>query len=354
MAGPGLAQALSGTRDLISILGLIPIRPAVALRAMTTHSSPVVTVEVVALAAALLSWAFYLLTKNCSHVDRLWSLLPPVYVAIFARRDLEAVARQVVLLGHGGKGGGEGPWVMPSLAALSRVVADSGADPRLLLAAALSLAWGVRLTYNFWRKGGYRPSYEDYRWLEVRKTMPPWAFELFSLFFIAAAQHLLCLLITVPAFVASVAGRRPLGVADWAAALVFLLLLVGEAAADQQQWAFQQRKKELLAKRVPLRGDLRRGFRTTGLFRFSRHPSFFGEYGMWWAFYFLCAALPSGCGLGWAAAGAVGLTLLFHGGSLWITERISRARYPAYAAYQRTTSAIIPWLPGPALPEDRD
>lgn len=70
---------------------------------------------------------------------------------------------------------------------------------------------------------------------------------------------------------------------------------------------------------------------------------------MWWMFYILCAVLPCRCLLGWSVAGAVGLTMLFHCGSLWITERISAAKYPDYAAYQATTSSIVPGWPGRTL-----
>ncbi len=184
-------------------------------------------------------------------------------------------------------------------------------------------------------------------------------FELFNLVFVALAQHLLCLLITAPAYVAYLHRRSPgappvgqqLGAADWAAAGAFALLLLGEAVADQQQWAFQAAKRAAVEAGRPRSGDLKRGFLTSGLFRFSRHPNFFCEYGMWVAFYVLCAVLPSRCALGWAAAGPAGLVLLFHGGSVWITERISAARYPAYRDYQRTTSAILPAWPGRPLPE---
>lgn len=106
-------------------------------------------------------------------------------------------------------------------------------------------------------------------------------FELFNLVFVALAQQMLCFLITAPVFVAAVVARKggsppqALRAADWITAAVFLLLLLGEAVTDEQQWTFQSRKRQLLARRVQRSGDYKRGFRTTGLFRFSRHPNFF-------------------------------------------------------------------------------
>ncbi|GLI60031.1 hypothetical protein VaNZ11_002096 [Volvox africanus] len=356
--GQGMDEALEATRYFLYTLHTLPVHPCETLRALTAHESPLVLAELVALAAALLCWLWYLVTRNCSHVDRMWSILPPIYVIIFGWYDIKTAvaAVRIALTVSTSNGAGRGISISRILTAVSTAVSSSGADARLLVAAALATVWGCRLTFNFWRKGGYSLHYEDYRWAEVRKLMHPGVFEVFNLAFVALAQHALCLLITIPAFITATVGRKvengtpqPLGSADWAAAALFALLLLGEVTADEQQWAFQRRKHQLLASGQLRRGDYKRGFRTTGLFRFSRHPNFFCEYGMWWSFYILCAVLPCRCLLGWSAAGAACLTLLFHAGSLWITERISAAKYPDYAAYQVTTSAIVPCWPGKRL-----
>ncbi|KAG2426243.1 hypothetical protein HXX76_013001 [Chlamydomonas incerta] len=345
-----MAEAVNATLQLGGLLGRLPSEPREALGGIWAHEEPLVVAEALALVAAALCWIWYLATHNCSHVDRMWSILPPIYVAILSRRELALAA--AALRAAAGSGSGS----------LSSRLLTSGADTRLLLACALTAVWGCRLTYNFARKGGYNLRFEDYRWAVVRTLMPRALFEVFNLVFVAAAQHALCLAITLPAFVAATAAHsarqaggapEPMGAAGWVGAAAFCLLLLGELVADEQQWAFQRRKHALISAGKPRRGDYRRGFRTTGLFRFSRHPAFFCEYAQWWAVYVLCAVGPSHCGLGWAAAGAVGLTVLFHGGSLWITERISASKYPDYASYQASTSALIPWLPGKPLPEPR-
>jgi steroid 5-alpha reductase family enzyme len=70
------------------------------------------------------------------------------------------------------------------------------------------------------------------------------------------------------------------------------VFLIGEFAADQQQWEFHKAKDAA-------GGHLDPGFATTGLFRLSRHPNFFFEQAQWWAFYALgaTAAVVSGLGL---------------------------------------------------------
>ncbi|MEO7123204.1 MAG: DUF1295 domain-containing protein, partial [Lacisediminihabitans sp.] len=128
-------------------------------------------------------------------------------------------------------------------------------------------------------------------------------------------------------------------VADVLLGLVFTALLVGETVADQQQWRFQNWK---LAERAAGREPEMR-FLQTGLFRFSRHPNFFFEQAQWWVI-FLFGAVAAGSLLQWTVLGAVLLTTLFIGSTVF-TERISLSRYPEYARYQKTTSALVPWKP---------
>ena len=70
-------------------------------------------------------------------------------------------------------------------------------DPRLDLMAGLVTIWGVRLTFNFARRGGYT-GFEDYRWPVLRASMSKWHFQLFNFFFIVLYQNFLLVLITLP------------------------------------------------------------------------------------------------------------------------------------------------------------
>jgi len=79
------------------------------------------------------------------------------------------------------------------------------------------------------------------------------------------------------------------------------------------------------------------------LWKFSRHPNFFFEQAQWWAL-FLFGAVAAGSVLQWTVLGAVLLTALFIGSTIF-TESITKAKYPEYADYQATTSPIVPWPP---------
>ncbi|SFS16337.1 Steroid 5-alpha reductase family enzyme [Microbacterium sp. cf046] len=269
---------------------------------------PLALVLIVAAVTCAGCWIASLITKDTSWVDRIWSIVPAVYVWIFAIAG----------------------------------IAD-GADPaRLILMALLVTAWAARLTYNFARKGGYT-GMEDYRWAILRGRMKPWQFQIFNLLFIVLYQNALLVLITLPALIAW-QNPAPLNGWDAAFAVLFAAFLVGEFVADQQQWEFHKAK-------AAAGGHLEPGFATTGLFRVSRHPNFFFEQAQWWAFYALgaTAAVASGLGLwggalNWTIIGAALLTVLFIGSTIF-TESITAAKYPAYADYQRATSMLVPLPP---------
>lgn len=256
-------------------------------------------VEICAATSAL-CWIVSVLTREYSWVDRLWSLAPPAYC-----------------------------WVV--------AVQTHFSDGRVNLVTALTTAWGLRLTFNFARKGGYQKGGEDYRWVALRQRLGPVGFQVFNFFFIAPFQNALLLMIATPVVLAA-KHPGPLGGFDALLAAGFLLCLVGETVADEQQWRFQQAKAARKA-----RGEAGPDFCTTGLFRFSRHPNFFFEVTLWWLVYGF-AVVATGEWANWAGWGAVTLTGLFQG-STAMTEGISKSKYPAYADYQRTTSRLLPWRP---------
>lgn len=235
-------------------------------------------------------WLLSVVTREYSWTDRIWSMVPVVYVWVFAAHA------------HG---------------------------TRAILVAVLVTAWGARLTFNFARRGGYAPGGEDYRWAVLRSRMPAWAYAVFNAVFIATYQNALLLAITLPVWTV-VQNPGPLGAADAVAAVAFIGLLAMETVADQQRWNFQSAN--------PGGGVLR-----TGLNRYSRHPNFFAEVGQWWVV-FAFGAIAAGTPWLWTGAGAVLLALLFVGSTAF-TESISTARHPGYADYRRTTSALIPWPP---------
>lgn len=247
------------------------------------------------------------ITRNVSQVDKLWSIIPVVWC-----------------------------WF---------ITARFGFESRMVLMASLATIWGVRLTYNFSRQGGYSwkfwTGHEDYRWAHVRKwpvLNTTLGFALFDLVFIALYQNVLLLLIVLP-ILTTHGARAPLGSIDVLLAIAFVGLVVLETLADQEQWNFQNEKKRLRAEGRALEGRFAGGFIRDGLFARSRHPNYFAEQAIWVVFYLFTVAANRR--FDWTGIGCVLLILLFQGSSR-LSESIQADKYPEYLDYQSKVSRFLP------------
>ena len=251
------------------------------------------------------------LTGNNSQMDKLWSLLPIAYT-----------------------------WVIAS---------KGGFSTRLVLMAVLATLWGIRLTYNFGRKGAYKLKFwegvEDYRWAVVRSGpafRKRWTWTVFDLFFISIYQNALVLMTTFPALVA-MKSDAPFNWVDCVAAALMLGFIIWETVADEQQWSFQTRKWAMInegKKLEELPSPYNKGFNTNGLWSCSRHPNYFAEQGTWAAFYLF--SIGAGIGLiNWSVIGALLLIVLFQGSSA-LAEEISGGKYPEYSDYCQKVSRFFP------------
>ena len=252
------------------------------------------------------------ISRNNSQMDKLWSLLPEVYVWIVAVRG--------------------------------------GMHPRLVVMAVLATLWGARLTFNFARKGADSikcwTGEEDYRWKVLREKKEfssriVWA--LFDLFFISIYQNLLVLATTLPALI-SMTSKEPFGVVDAVAAALMFGFIVLETVSDAQQWRFQTKKWGMIRegkKLEELPEPYNKGFNTTGIWSRSRHPNYFSEQSIWISFYIF--SIGAGIGIfNWSFIGAALLVVLFIGSSAF-GEEISSSKYPEYADYKDKVSKFIPW-----------
>lgn len=250
------------------------------------------------------------ITRNYSQVDKLWSLMPVVY-------------------------------------SLITILAYPSA--RLWIMSVLVTIWGFRLSFNFYRKGGYNiipwKGEEDYRW-KIMRQHPALKgrvrFGLFNLFFISFYQHFLILLFSSPLLLAAKNNETNLNILDLIAASLMLLFIIVEAIADNQQYRFQEIKKQP-AKSEGLYGEsLAKGFLSEGLWRYVRHPNFASEQSVWISFYFFGVA-ASGKWINLTLVGPLLLVLLFLG-STQFTERLSSQKYPGYADYRKDVPKFFPHI----------
>jgi steroid 5-alpha reductase family enzyme len=124
------------------------------LQILYASTNPLISAVAIAAAMCPLFFVASEVNKNYSQVDRFWSLLPTfwiVHYAIYAH----AVGLQA---------------------------------ERVDLAAAVSILWSIRLTFNYWRKGGYEIGSEDYRWMIIKKNIGGFFFLVLNILFISSGQ----------------------------------------------------------------------------------------------------------------------------------------------------------------------
>jgi steroid 5-alpha reductase family enzyme len=265
---------------------------------------------IIVLSAALVCFIIAELTKNYSQIDKIWSIIPVVYLWLFA--------------------------------------AMGGWDGRVTLMALCATVWGARLTYNFYRKGAYKLKFwtgeEDYRWEHVRQTPVfkkyPMVWRLFSFFFIAVYQSFLLWSITLPAVMAYTGTPQGLSMTDYLLAFTVIALVIIEATADQQQHVYQTEKHRLKKAGEKADGIYAAGFIQSGLWSYARHPNYLCEQ-LIWVMLYLFSVVATGIYINWSAIGCLLLILLFQG-SADLTEKISLSKYPAYADYIKRVPKFIP------------
>jgi steroid 5-alpha reductase family enzyme len=165
-------------------------------------------------------------------------------------------------------------------------------------------------------------------------------FTLFNLIFISFYQHFLILLISTPLLIAAQNSNATQSIIDLIAASLFLVFLVTETVADNQQFRFQNLKKSIEKSNGIFSESLNNGFLSEGLWRFVRHPNYASEQAIWIIFY-LFGVAASGRWFNWTLTGSVLLVLLFLG-STHLTESISSDKYPGYNKYRKSVPKFFP------------
>jgi steroid 5-alpha reductase family enzyme len=220
-------------------------------------------------------------------------------------------------------------------------------NERMLLMSILVTLWGIRLTYNFARRGAYQWKFwageEDYRW-EVLRKRPGFnnrfVWMIFDLFFICSYQNVLIFLFTLPILATLATNATALGFVDYLLAAMYIGFIVIEYIADQQQFDFQTEKHRRINNNEAL-GEYEKGFVSTGLWSIVRHPNYASEQSIWVVFYFF-SVIATGEWLNWSVVGCVLLIILFKGSSDF-SEDISANKYPEYKKYQASVPRFIPF-----------
>jgi len=246
---------------------------------------------------AALTWVASLLRNDVSLVDRVWGLL-----------IVGAGWVYVVLLPVGGT---RGMWML-----------------------ALGSVWALRLSlFISWRNWGHG---EERRYRDIRERNQP-GFRFKSLYLVFGLQAVLAWVVSAP-FLVGAAAPRALGVVDMLGIAIAAFGIVFEAIGDAQMAHFKADPSH--------QGQVM----DRGLWRYTRHPNYFGEACVWWGLWLMALA-----GGGWSGAWTVVSPLLMTALLLKVSgvallEKDISERRPAYRDYIARTRAFVP---GPLRPPAR-
>lgn len=224
-------------------------------------------------------------------------------------------------------------WSIAFLLVTSRTALVTGwGEGKSLLVGCVAL-WALRLAAHLGARS-LRSREEDPRYQAFRRRFGPERYWWISFFQVFLLQGLLALVLSAPLQLAA-AARPPdrLSATDLLGGAVFLVGFLFEAVADAQLSAH--------------RGDPARrgGVLDTGLWRYSRHPNYFGEALVGWGLWLMAVDQPWGFAVVFAPAGLTFLLLRVSGVAM--LEPMLLSSKPGYADYVRRTSAFLPRPPAP-------
>lgn len=242
-----------------------------------------------ALTVAALTWMVSVARRDVSIVDSLWSLMILLCVGVY--------------------------------------LASSGANgARSLLVLTLVAVWALRLSLHIAVRNHGEP--EDRRYQAIRNNNQP-HFWLKSLYLVFLLQGFLAWVVSLSG-VAAVAGQAPLGPLDYAGITLWLAGMFFEVVGDWQLARFQRSE------------DSKGRVLDTGLWRYTRHPNYFGEALLWWGIYLMALS----AGAWWSVVAPLLMTvLLLRVSGVSLLEKDISERRPEYRDYISRTNAFIPGPP---------
>jgi steroid 5-alpha reductase family enzyme len=244
------------------------------------------------LALVTLLWIWSVFIKNVSIVDIFWGVGFVVVNALYVFMSGELNARKILIL-------------------------------------TLVSIWGLRLAiYLAFRNIGKG---EDFRYQEFRRNYGPKRYWWFSFFQTFLLQGTLIMIVSLPLLgINSSASTGTLNALDFIGILVWLIGFTFEAGGDFQLARFKSNYKN--------KGKIL----NTGLWKYTRHPNYFVDSAVWWAY----AIFSIAAGNYWQIIGSIVMTLLIikiSGVSL--LEKTLKETKPQYRDYIQKTNSFFPWLP---------
>lgn len=199
---------------------------------------------------------------------------------------------------------------------------------RKIITSILVTVWGLRLFIHILLRNWGKP--EDFRYREFRKYYGEKRYWWFSYFQVFLLQGVLLWLVSAPLLAINYySAKSSLNILDFAGITIWLIGFIFEAGGDLQLARFKANPKNT--------GKLL----TSGFWKYTRHPNYFGDAAVWWSYGLL--SMASGSYL--PVLGSVLMTfLLLRVSGVAMLERNLKKNKSGYLQYSNNTSAFIPWI----------
>jgi steroid 5-alpha reductase family enzyme len=282
----GRAMSRQASFAVVVVAYLVALGVALAAGYAVRDWHPLAVVAVADVAGTIVIFAASVAMRNSSMYDPYWSVVPPV-IALY-------------LFEEGARG-----WVV----------------------MALVFIWGARLTLN-WARGWPGMRHEDWRYVNIRSQTGRryWPASFGGIHAFPTVQVYLGCLALYPALT----GGHSLWWLDALAVAVTAGAIAIETVADEQLRAFA---------RIKHPGEIME----RGLWRYSRHPNYFGEIAFWWGLWLTGVAGRPG-DWWWTLIGPVAISVMFITASVPMLERRSAERRPEYVERTQRISVLVPWF----------
>jgi steroid 5-alpha reductase family enzyme len=211
---------------------------------------------------------------------------------------------------------------------LAFFLTPNGFLPRKIILVSLVTIWGLRLTMHILSRNWGKP--EDYRYQKWREESGKiwWLKSFFQVFLL---QGILMWIISTPLVIAQQLNPvQYLTILDFLAILIWMIGFFFESMGDMQLTRF---KKDPVNKGQVL---------DSGVWRYTRHPNYFGDSAQWWGYYVLALA----AGGWWTIFSPILMTfMLLRVSGVALLEKTLAVTKPQYRDYIEATSSFIPWFP---------
>ena len=279
----------------IIIIYIIAIFISLIVGTLLNSLHPILIILLADISATLFIFVISTISKNSSFYDPYWSVAPAV-ISIYLL--FNSLSNNINLLYQ-------------------------------IIILSLVLIWSIRLTYN-WARLWQGLDDEDWRYtnLRVEKGKSFWLANLIGIHLMPTIVVFLGCLSLYPIFSIN---RSSFGYIEVIALSITLFAIIIETVSDQQLYQFirnRENSTEIIKK---------------GLWKYSRHPNYFGEILFWWSLYLF--ALITELSFWWMIIGPLSITILFYVLSIPMMEERNLSRKPTYLEYKESVSKLLPWFP---------